>query len=409
VKPSIELYEGSRIALGSLRANPLRSLLTVAAVGIGVATLLAIVSIIQGLNASFARQLASFGTSTLNVSRTPQISIGPNWWLYRNRKQLTVPQMQAISNQSHYAAFVVPELNEESKDVSSRQQVASGVDVVGTLADFQRIGGYEMTHGRFITDADSDNERFVVVLGSQVAEALFPDRSPLDENVRIDNRPYRVVGVLAAKGQLLGQSLDLIAFVPFKSFLTVYGKRDFQIDVAVDDRKDLDKTEDEITGILRRVRNVPPGKADDFSINRAEQLADTYASITGALYGVAVAVGVITLIVGGIGIMNIMLVSVRERTREIGVRRALGARRRTIVLQFLLEASAVSALGGVLGTVVGLGVAKLVAAVTSLTASVQPLTVLAGVGFSAVVGLVFGIWPAARAAQLDPVEALRHE
>jgi putative ABC transport system permease protein len=409
VKPSIELYEGSRIALGSLRANPLRSLLTVAAVGIGVATLLAIVSIIQGLNASFARQLASFGTSTLNVSRTPQISIGPNWWLYRNRKQLTVPQMQAISNQSHYAAFVVPELNEESKDVSSRQQVASGVDVVGTLADFQRIGGYEMTLGRFITDADSDNERFVVVLGSQVAEALFPDRSPLDENVRIDNRPYRVVGVLAAKGQLLGQSLDLIAFVPFKSFLTVYGKRDFQIDVAVDDRKDLDKTEDEITGILRRVRNVPPGKADDFSINRAEQLADTYASITGALYGVAVAVGVITLIVGGIGIMNIMLVSVRERTREIGVRRALGARRRTIVLQFLLEASAVSALGGVLGTVVGLGVAKLVAAVTSLTASVQPLTVLAGVGFSAVVGLVFGIWPAARAAQLDPVEALRHE
>jgi putative ABC transport system permease protein len=409
VKPSIELYEGSRIALGSLRANPLRSLLTVAAVGIGVATLLAIVSIIQGLNASFARQLASFGTSTLNVSRTPQISIGPNWWLYRNRKQLTVPQMQAISNQSHFAAFVVPELNEESKDVSSRQQVASGVDVVGTLADFQRIGGYEMTHGRFITDADSDNERFVVVLGSQVAEALFPDRSPLDENVRIDNRPYRVVGVLAAKGQLLGQSLDLIAFVPFKSFLTVYGKRDFQIDVAVDDRKDLDKTEDEITGILRRVRNVPPGKPDDFSINRAEQLADTYASITGALYGVAVAVGVITLIVGGIGIMNIMLVSVRERTREIGVRRALGARRRTIVLQFLLEASAVSALGGVLGTVVGLGVAKLVAAVTSLSASVQPLTVLAGVGFSAVVGLVFGIWPAARAAQLDPVEALRHE
>ncbi len=409
MKPSIELYEGSRIALGSLRANPLRSLLTVAAVGIGVATLLAIVSIIQGLNASFARQLASFGTSTLNVSRTPQISIGPNWWLYRNRKQLTVPQMQAISNQSHFAAFVVPELNEESKDVSSRQQVASGVDVVGTLADFQRIGGYEMTHGRFITDADSDNERFVVVLGSQVAEALFPDRSPLDENVRIDNRPYRVVGVLAAKGQLLGQSLDLIAFVPFKSFLTVYGKRDFQIDVAVDDRKDLDKTEDEITGILRRVRNVPPGKPDDFSINRAEQLADTYASITGALYGVAVAVGVITLIVGGIGIMNIMLVSVRERTREIGVRRALGARRRTIVLQFLLEASAVSALGGVLGTVVGLGVAKLVAAVTSLSASVQPLTVLAGVGFSAVVGLVFGIWPAARAAQLDPVEALRHE
>jgi putative ABC transport system permease protein len=317
--------------------------------------------------------------------------------------------MQAIASQSHYAAFVVPELNEESKDVSSRQQTASAVDVVGTLGDFQRIGGYEVTSGRFITDADSDNERFVIVLGSQVAEVLFPDRSPLEQSVRLDNRPYRVVGVLAARGQLLGQSLDLVAFVPFKSFLGVYGKRDFQIDVAVEDTKDLNKAEDEITGILRRARNVPPGKPDDFSINRAEQLADTYNSLTGALYGVAVAVGVITLIVGGIGIMNIMLVSVRERTREIGVRRALGARRRTIVVQFLLEAATVSALGGVVGTTVCLGVAKLVGAVTSLSAAVQPLTVVGGVGFSAVVGLVFGIWPAARAAQLDPVEALRHE
>jgi putative ABC transport system permease protein len=409
VKPSVELYEGSRLALGSLRANPLRTLLTVAAVGIGVATLLAIVAIIQGLNGSFAKQLASLGTSTLNVSRTPQISLGPTWWMYRNRKQLTVPQMQALASQSKYATFVVPELNEEAKDVSSRQQTASGVDVVGTLGDFQRIGGYEMASGRFITDADSDNERFVIVLGSQVAEVLFPDRSPLDQSVRMDNRPYRVVGVLEAKGQLLGQSMDLVAFVPFRSFLSVYGKRDFQIDVAVEDRKDLDKAEDEITGILRRARNVPPGKPDDFSINRAEQLADTYNSLTGALYGVALAVGVITLIVGGIGIMNIMLVSVRERTREIGVRRALGARRRTIVVQFLLEAAAVSALGGVIGTVIGLAVAKLVGAVTSLSASVQPLTVLGGVGFSALVGLVFGIWPAARAAQLDPVEALRHE
>jgi putative ABC transport system permease protein len=409
VRARVELVEGSRIALGSLRANRLRTGLTIASVGIGVATLLAIVAIIQGLNSSFARQLASLGTSTLNISRTPQISMGPTWWMYRNRRQLTLAQMQAIVEQSRYAALVVPELNEESKDVSSRDQTASSVDVVGTLADYQRIGGYEVTHGRFITDADSDNERFVIVLGSQVAEALFPSRSAIGESVRIGDRPFRVVGVLASKGQLLGQSLDLVAFVPFKAFLSIYGKRDFQIDVGVDDAKDLDKAEDEIVGILRRVRNVPPDKPDDFSVFRAEQLADTYKSLTGALYGVAVAVGIITLIVGGIGIMNIMLVSVRERTREIGIRRALGARRRTIVVQFLLEASAVSALGGVIGTAVGLGLAKLVASVTSLTASVQPLTVLGGVGFAALVGLVFGIWPAARAAQLDPVEALRHE
>jgi len=154
VNPRVEVYEGGRIALGSLRANPLRTVLTVAAVGIGVATLLAIVAIIQGLNASFAKQLASLGTSILNVSRTPSISLGPTWWMYRNRKQLTVAQMQAIVSQSLYASFVVPELNEEAKDLTSRQQTASGVDVVGTLGDYQRVGGYEVVQGRFITDAD---------------------------------------------------------------------------------------------------------------------------------------------------------------------------------------------------------------------------------------------------------------
>ncbi len=157
------------------------------------------------------------------------------------------------------------------------------------------------------------------------------------------------------------------------------------------------------------MRGTPPGEPDDFSINRPEMLANTYQQLTGALYGVAVGVGLITLLVGGIGIMNIMLVSVRERTREIGIRRALGARKQTIVLQFLMEASAVSAVGGTLGTVVGLGLAKVVSLITPLAADVQVLTVVAGVGFAAVVGLLFGIWPAARAANLDPVEALRYE
>jgi len=248
-----------------------------------------------------------------------------------------------------------------------------------------------------------------MVIGADVAVQLFPGRDPLGQSVRLDNRPYRVVGVLAKKGQILGQSMDLIAIIPFNTFLAVYGKRDFQIDVAVDDAVQLDHLEDEVTGIMRRVRGVSPGQPDDFSVNRSEQLADTYRQLTSALYGVALGVGLITLLVGGIGIMNIMLVSVRERTREIGIRRALGARRRTIVVQFLLEASLVSAVGGAIGTALGLGTAKVVSLVTSLAAAVQPLTVLGGILFAAAVGLVFGIWPAARAAQLDPVEALRYE
>jgi putative ABC transport system permease protein len=169
------------------------------------------------------------------------------------------------------------------------------------------------------------------------------------------------------------------------------------------------KVEDQLVGIMRRVRATPAGQPDDFNVNRTDSLAATYEQLTGALYAVATGVGLITLLVGGIGIMNIMLVSVRERTREIGVRRALGARQRTIVLQFLMEASSVSAVGGLLGTVVGLGTAKVVSLVTPLAADVRPSTVVSGVAFAALVGLLFGIWPAARAAKLDPVEALRYE
>jgi putative ABC transport system permease protein len=227
--------------------------------------------------------------------------------------------------------------------------------------------------------------------------------------VRVEGRPFQVIGVMARRGQMLGMNMDANAMLPYTTFARDLGsKRSLTIAVAAEPGK-VPALEDELTGILRRVRHVPPEKKDDFNLNRQDQMLRMYQQLTGALYGVAVGVGLITLVVGGIGIMNIMLVSVTERTREIGVRRALGARRRTILLQFLIESSAVAALGGAIGTALGLGVAQLVALVTPLAAAVTPSAVALGVAFSAGVGLLFGSWPAWRAAKLDPVEALRYE
>jgi putative ABC transport system permease protein len=404
----IDVLEGARIAVTSLRSNRLRTLLTTVGIGIGVATLLAILGIIQGLNASFAGQLASIGANTLYVSKWPWIILD-DWWEYRNRKELSLGLMDTIRSQSSYAIAVAPMVGRLA-DVSFNGRQLSAVQITGSSGDYLQVSGFDLASGRFIGEGDDGNEQPVAVIGQDLVDGLFLGLDPLGHTIVVDNHPFRVVGTLSRKGKFLDNNQDLALVVPFKTFRALLGKkRSMSVAVAIA-KADLAKTaEDELIGVVRRERGTPPDKPDDFTINRPEQLAATYQKLTSALYGVAVGVGLITLLVGGIGIMNIMLVSVRERTREIGIRRALGARKRTIVMQFLMEASAVSAVGGVLGTCLGLAAAKLVALVSPLAAAVQPLTVVFGVGFAALVGLLFGIWPAARAANLDPVEALRYE
>ncbi|HEX4803691.1 MAG TPA: ABC transporter permease [Myxococcaceae bacterium] len=404
----VDILEGSRIALYSLRVNRLRTVLTTAGIGIGVATLLAIIGIIQGLNTSFANQMATIGSSSLYISKFPWVIKG-DWWQYRNRKDFTLDQLETIRAQSTYTTGLAPVVWRIA-DVSLLGDQLSLVSIMGTRAEYLSVTGWELSSGRFLNETDDENRRSVAVVGMDVVDRLFPNSDPLGATIRVDNRPFRVVGVLSRRGKILGDSQDLRVMIPFRTFWGYFGKRrGFSIAVGIARPQDIDIAEDQLVGILRRARNTPPGKPDDFTINRPEQLAATYRQLTGALYGVAIGIGLITLLVGGIGIMNIMLVSVRERTREIGIRRALGARKRTIVLQFLMEAAVVSGIGGLGGTLVGLFGAKLVSEITPLAAVVDPLTVVGGVSFAALVGLLFGIWPAARAANLDPVEALRYE
>ncbi len=404
----VDILEGSSIALRSLRAHRLRTILTTLGVGIGVATLLAILGITQGLDSSFEKQLQSLGSSSLYVSKQPWVQMG-NWWQFRNRKAITLAQTEAIRNQCVRCAAVVSILD-DNQDVEYLGRSMTFVDVTGTTTDWPKVSTFEVASGRFFSATEDDNRSRVVVIGADIADTLFPLSNPLGAVIRIGSKPFEVVGVLGRKGKVLDRSQDLTVVIPMNTFRAYFkGHRSIDIGVLATSAALLDDLEDELVGILRRVRQTPPDKPDDFSINRPEQLASTYEQLTGALYAVAVGIGFITLLVGGIGIMNIMLVSVRERTREIGVRRALGARRRTIIAQFMLEATFVSSVGGVFGTVVGLGGAKLVSLVTPLAATVRPSTIVLGVGFAAVVGLIFGIWPAARAAALDPVEALRQE
>jgi len=408
MKARIDILEGSKIAISSLRANRLRAGLTMLGIGIGVATLLAIIGIIQGLNSSFSRQLASLGSSSLWVSKFPWVIKG-DWWDYKNRKDFTLDQLAMIRSQATFASAVAPSVGKMA-DVGFLNEQVSAVQINGTTEEYLQVSAVEVSAGRFITGADDDNLRSVAVIGADVATGLFPRSDPIGARVKIDGRPFQVVGVLARRGNIFDFNQDLVTIVPFKTFKEYFGKgRGFSIGIALDRPDQLSDAEDQLTGIVRRARGTPPDKPDDFTINRPEQLAETYQQLTGALYGVASGVGLITLLVGGIGIMNIMLVSVRERTREIGVRRALGARKRTIIIQFLIEAATVSAIGGAIGTLVGLGVAKLIAEISPLAAEVNPLTVLLGILFAGAVGLLFGIWPAARAANLDPVEALRYE
>ena len=404
----VDMLEGARIAFFSLGANRMRTVLTTVGIGIGVATLLAIIGIIQGLNSSFDKQLASMGSNTLYVSKFPWVMKG-DWWQYRNRKNFTLPQLEQIRSQSTYISSMSPVVG-RTADVSFNGEQLSAVDINGVAREYFSVASFQVTLGRLITEADDAVTRPVAVIGASVASSLFPGLDPIGRTVRVEGHPFQVVGTLAPKGKMLGRDQDLVVFIPFKTFYSTFGnKRGMSIAIAIEHSEDIRRAEDQLVGILRRVRGTPPGAGDDFSINRPDMLAQTYEQLTGALYGVAVGVGFITLLVGGIGIMNIMLVSVRERTREIGIRRALGARKRTIVLQFLMEASSVSAVGGMLGTLVGLSVAKIVSLITPLAADVRWITIVGGVGFAALVGLLFGIWPAARAANLDPVEALRYE
>jgi putative ABC transport system permease protein len=395
-------------AYDSLKQHRMRSLLTILGIVIGITTVIALQSMVNGLNKTVERQFKSIGAEMISVNLYEWgIQIGPRQ--RKPRKRLTMEDSDALARQCPSVRAVAPTIYERQQ-VKYKATIRGPLTICGTSEPFAEIENYPISYGRFLTEADVARSRAVAVLGSEVTEELFGLEQPVGKKLRIANRSYDVIGVFEEKGAIFGESQDNIIVIPATTFEKQFGKlRTVNISVLPYSKAYVAAAKEEIRQILRRRRGVPPGEPDDFALNTADQLISQFKQLTGVIFAAMVGVGGLSLMVGGIGIMNIMLVSVTERTREIGIRKALGAKRRTIRFQFMIEAVILCLAGGILGVLFGLGIATLVDSVSPVPASTTAGTVLVGLIFSSVVGMIFGSFPAARAARLNPIDALRYE
>lgn len=404
----VEIWESIKIAFQALKVNKLRTFLTTLGIIIGIMTVISILSIIRGLNDAFYNSISALGSDTLYIQKFAWFS-RDDWLEARNRKDITIKEVDAIRTQARLIQAVAPTLASR-RMVKYKSEQLKDVIIRGTTEDYIFTSNVIPEYGRPISLQDVDHRRAVCVIGWEVADRLFKKVNPIGRRIKLGAYKFRVIGVLEKRGSLFGQSLDSEVIIPLGVFQKLYGSRRWMtIEVNIKDPKSIEEAKDELTGILRRVRKVPPGEKNDFAINQQDIIADMYKRLTTALYAVAFGVGSIALVVGGIGIMNILLVSITERTREIGIRKAIGAKNRNILWQFLVESLVVSAMGGIIGITIGLLIAKGISSVSFLSASVSVGVIMVGMLFIAIVGLFFGIYPAYKAAKLNPIDALHYE
>ena len=325
------------------------------------------------------------------------------------RQDLTQFEAGALQDRMQLADRVVAQA-EANKSVRSGRTELRNVRVLGTTEGYQSVGKYETQEGRSLEDNDITRRRSVCVIGSEVSEKLFPQVDPIGKSIRVAGHELLIVGTVAPRGNVLGQSQDNLVVVPLGQFEKMFGaRRSLTILVSAIPGVDLERLSDEARVVLRSARHVPLGKPDDFAISTAETYMALYQTLTGGIFAGTIGLVAISLVVGGIVIMNIMLVAVTERTREIGIRKAVGARRSDLLSQFLSESVVLALFGGILGVLCGIGFALLIRAVTPLPASIQPWSVAISLAAASSVGLFFGVYPATRAARLDPIVALRQE
>jgi putative ABC transport system permease protein len=419
---SMTISENAQMALSTLRENKMRAFLTVLGVVIGITALLSVVSILVGVYNNVNAYLTDYGPETLFIFRfDPGIHTGRLTPEERDRKPLTFEDAEAIEQfcpavrvvtASVYPRFVEDGPQRGPVTARYKSKEVSGVDYNGTLPSTEEVFNSRPQRGRFFSDAENLHRADVALIGSDVAKTLYPDVDPLGKPIMIAGVSYEVIGVLEPRkgGFVKDQSADKSVLVPYRT----YRKHNLADDENFIGAKaypgQMTEAEDQIRAVLRRRRNVAYSKADNFGISSAQQIADQFRQITASVALLISVISSIGLLVGGVGVMNIMLMSVTQRTREIGVRKAIGARRRDITWQFLTEAMVLTGAGGVIGVLLGGAISLLInLAVPSLPSSVPLWSVILAVAVSTSVGLFFGMYPAVKAARLDPVEALRYE
>jgi len=414
------LGENAKMALETLRENKTRSFLTVLGIVIGITALISVASILVGLYQDVGDVLNDYGPNTLFIFRfKPGIHIGGQTAEERARKPLSLDDALAIRELCPAAKLVTASLyprmtdqNQQPINTFYKDREVDGVDYSGNLVETEDVFNSHPEKGRFYTEAEDLHRADVAVIGYDVAQGLFGAEDPLDKQILVAGVPYRVIGVFAKrKGQFFKDpSADKEIDVPYRTYQKHHPAADENFIGAEAYPGQMAEAEDEIRGVLRRRRNVPYDKPDNFGISSAQEIADQFRQITGSVALLIAVISSIGLLVGGVGVMNIMLMSVTQRTREIGVRKAIGARKRDVVGQFLTEAIVLTTSGGVIGVLCGVGISMLInALVPTLPSSVPLWAVVLGALVSMSVGLFFGIYPAVKAARLDPVVALRYE
>jgi putative ABC transport system permease protein len=404
--------ESALIALDAIWSAKLRSFMTVLGNIVAVTSIIAVVSLIQGLNASVKQAILNqAGADSFNIQQFPITRSDEEFDKVRGNPRITMDDLRAIRRYGGEAVAAVMADSGGRGRITYRDKSIDNVQVQGVSPDYVNFSSFDAERGRLMSATEVESARPVAVIGWQTADRLFgADIDPLEKTVQIEGIHFRVVGVSAKRGSLLGNSQDEFAVIPLGQFWMIFGsRRSLSLSVKPRDLAQIQPAMDEATVALRSARRLRPKQADNFGLFTSDTILDIYHSATNGIFAVLVGVVALSLVVGGIVIMNIMLMAVTERTREIGLRKALGARRSDIMAQMLTESVVLSIFGGIIGTILGSAIAIGISSVTPVPASIEPWSVALGIGITALVGLFFGLYPAMRAARLDPIEALRRE